>query len=296
MQIEMNKVKAEIIHNFWAVIGVSLYAVAFRWFIVPLGLYSGGVTGISQMLLYFMRTCLGFTAFENIDLTGILYWIINAPMLLFSMKSLGKKFFFRTLLAISAQSFVIAFLPRPAQPVLSDPLLNCLIGGGLAGLGIGLALRSGSSCGGTDILGMYITKKHRDFGVGRINLIINVIIFAVSALLFSLDIGAYSTVYALISGFVTDRVHDQTIKISVLIVSEKEHIGKILNSQLRRGVTSWRGKGEYTDGEKWIYMTVISKYELGRIISILRENDPHAFVQISSPRRIIGNFEQRLDA
>lgn len=294
--IKFESVKREIEHNLWAVVGVTIYAAAFRWFIVPMGLFSGGITGVSQMLLYFLREVAGIDAFANIDLTGIIYWVINIPILILGYNTVGKKFFYRTLLAVSVQSLMIAVLPRPDEPLLSEPLLNILIGSGLAGLGIGLALRSGSSGGGTDVLGMCIVKKHRDFSVGRINLIINVVIFSISAVIFNLDVGAYSTVYALVSGFVTDRIHDQTIKVSIMIVSENKDIGRMLNSQLRRGVTSWRGKGEYTQTDKYVYMTVVSKYEMNRVISVLRANDPHAFVQISSPRRIIGNFEQRLDA
>lgn len=291
----MNKIKAEFMHDIWGIIGVTTFAVAFRLFIVPVGLFSGGVTGISQIIVYFLHETLGIRA-DGIDLTGLVYWAINVPMLLMGYKTVGKKFFWRTLVAITVQSLVIAFLPTPSKPLLDDVLLNCLIGGGLAGLGIGTALRSGSSCGGTDILGMYFSKKYRDFSVGKINIFINVFIFTLSAFLFNLNVGAYSTVYALISGFVTDRVHDQTIKISIMIVSENPEIGRILNSRLRRGVTSWIGKGEYTQSEKHVYMTVVSKYELSKVISVLRENDPHAFVQISSPRKILGNFEQRLDA
>lgn len=291
----MEKIKAEVLHNLWAIIGVTTFAVAFRLFIVPVGLFSGGVTGISQIIVYFLHKTFNI-ALEGVDLTGVIYWAINVPMLLIGFGTIGKKFFFRTLFSITVQALVIAFLPTPSKPLLDDVLLNCLIGGAFAGLGIGTALRSGSSSGGTDILGMYFSKKYRDFSVGKINLLINVTIFTLSAFLFNLNVGAYSTVYALVSGFVTDRVHDQTIKISIMIVSENPDIGSILNSQLRRGVTSWMGKGEYTKEDKHIYMTVVSKYELNKVINILRKNDKHAFVQISSPRRIIGNFEQRLDA
>ena len=291
-----DRVKAELRLNFWAILGVTVYAAAFRWFLVPGGLYSGGIAGISQILLHILRKDLHVTAFAQIDLTGIIYWVINVPILMLGYSAIGKRFFRRTLLSITIQALLIAFLPTPSEPLLSDALLNCLIGGALSGLGIGRTLRSGSSCGGTDVLGMYFSKKYRDFSVGRINLYINVFIFTISAFLFNLTIAAYSTVFAIVSAFVTDRMHAQNIKISVQIISSKKELGHLIIKNLKRGVTSWKGTGEYTGSEKYIFMTVISKYELNKLLHLIHKYDEHAFVEISTPRRIVGNYEQRLDA
>ena len=45
------KVYSDILKMAGAILGVFLYAAAFRIILVPLNLYSGGFTGISQVLM-----------------------------------------------------------------------------------------------------------------------------------------------------------------------------------------------------------------------------------------------------
>ena len=47
------KVYSDILKMAGAILGVFLYAAAFRIILVPLNLYSGGFTGISQVPLNF---------------------------------------------------------------------------------------------------------------------------------------------------------------------------------------------------------------------------------------------------
>ena len=54
------------------------------------------------------------------------------------------------------------------------PLAACLIGGIITGAGIGITLKAGGSGGGIDILGVYFTKKYKNFSVGKLGIIINV--------------------------------------------------------------------------------------------------------------------------
>ena len=42
-------------------------------------------------------------------------------------------------------------------------------------------------------------------------------------------------------------------------------------------------------------MVVVNKYELLQLKKLIRQEDPHAFVQVMSPDMIIGNFEKRLE-
>lgn len=42
-----------------ALAGVFLFAAAYRWFIYPAGLYSGGFTGIAQLIDLFLREVMG---------------------------------------------------------------------------------------------------------------------------------------------------------------------------------------------------------------------------------------------
>lgn len=66
----------------------------------------------------------------------------------------------------------LCVVPIPAKPIVADALSASIIGGIFGGAGIGIALRSGGSSGGMDIVGMFFTKKFKGFSVGRISLML----------------------------------------------------------------------------------------------------------------------------
>ena len=92
-----------------------------------------------------------------------------------------------------------------------------------------------------------------------------------------------------------DRVHYQNIKVSAFIATKDKTLGEKINRTISRGVTSWKGWGEYSHSEEVVHMVVINKYELQMLKKLIRQEDPQAFVQIMSPDMILGNFEKRLE-
>lgn len=290
-----SKIQKETSNLFWAIFGVVCFATAYRWFLVPIGLYSGGFTGIAQLIKLFLTEVVGLKVSEQVDLTGIIFWCINIPLFGLGYTSIGKKFLYRTLIAVSIQSVLLATIPAPSGPLVDDVLLNCIIGGALSGFGVGITLRAGGSGGGLDIVGMYCTKKYPDFGVGKLSILINLLIYGIAAYRYDLSVAAYSMVFCIASGIVVDRVHYQNIKVSAFIVTDNQNIGKIINQEIGRGVTSWNGWGEYSHKGEIIHMVVINKFELQTLKKLVYQEDPDAFVQVISPNMVIGNFEKRLE-
>lgn len=280
---------------FWSVCGVVFFAAAYRLFLFPAGLYGGGFTGIAQLIKLFLQEVMGVGIPEKPDLTGVIFWCINIPMFWLGYQCLGKKFLYRTVIAVLVQSLLLALIPAPPCPLFDDLLLNCMIGGALSGLGVGMTLRAGGSGGGLDIVGMYCAKKIPDFSVGKINVMVNACIYLAAAVRYDLEIAAYSMVFALTAALVTDRVHDQNIKISAFIVTENVGLGDRISRAVCRGVTSWRGWGEHSRREKTVHMVVVNKYELQGLRRLIRQEDPQAFVIIIRPEAIMGRFEKRLE-
>lgn len=289
------QIQREFVNMFWVIFGVACFAASYRWFLVPLGLYSGGFTGISQLIKLFLEEVVGIRFHEAMDVTGIIFWCINLPLLVVGYKSIGRKFLIRTVIAVGIQSFLLTFIPAPQHPLIDDILLNCIIGGMLSGFGVGVTLRAGGSGGGLDIVGMYCVKEHPDFGVGKVSIMINLIIYSIAAYRYDLSVAAYSTVFCVASGIMVDRVHDQNINLTAVIVTKSESLGEQINKEIVRGVTSWKGWGEYSHNGEIIHMVVINKYELPALKRLIYQEDPHAFVQILSPDMVLGNFEKRLE-
>lgn len=103
-KIERERALYETRRLFVAVAGTALYAVGMNLFVVPHGLYTGGVMGICQVI----RTLLmRYTSLplQNFDISGIIYYIVNIPLFFIAMKKLGKVFFTKTLVCVTAMSF-----------------------------------------------------------------------------------------------------------------------------------------------------------------------------------------------
>lgn len=289
------QIQKETENMFWAILGVACYAAAYRWFLVPTNLYSGGFTGVSQLIKMVLVEGFGVHVPEGVDLTGMILWCMNIPLFLLGYKSLGKKFLYRTIVAVCIQSLLLTIIPSPEKPLFNDLLLNGIIGGVLSGFGVGITLRAGGSGGGTDIVGMYCAKNYPEFGVGKLNVVINIFVYAVAAICYDVEVAAYSMIFSIAAGIMMDRVHEQNIKVSAFVVTKDKTLGEKINQAVSRGVTSWKAWGEYSHSEEIVHMVVINKYELQVLKKLIRQQDPQAFVQVLSPNLVIGNFEKRLE-
>ena len=128
-------------------------------FISPLGLYNGGVVGISQII----RTIIVdyFPSVKNFEIAGIINFIINIPLLLIAYKSISKKFFIRTVVSVISQTIFFTVITIPSTAIIDDPLAACLIGGINIGAGIGITLKAGYSGEGNRYTRGILTKKYK---------------------------------------------------------------------------------------------------------------------------------------
>ena len=207
--------------KFWqhigvATVGMLLFAMGINLFIVPADLYNGGLLGISQILrtifVHYLHWFSGTT-----DIAGVINLILNVPLFVLAYVSISKSFFMRTLICVISQTIFFSFIPIPSAPIVSDSLTASMIGGIMAGAGIGIALRSGGSSGGMDIVGMYFTKKYKDFSVGKVSLAVNCVVYGICAVLFGLPTAIYSIIYSAVSTLMTDKAHIQNINVEVMM-------------------------------------------------------------------------------
>lgn len=289
------KIKKNEIKNYGLVIvGGIIFAAGLNLFIVPVGLYSGGIIGIAQIIRTMLQDYTSINLPQSVDMAGIINFIMNIPLFILAYRSISKTFFTKTLLCVIAQTLSMTLITIPSVAILDDTLAACLIGGLICGFGIGLALRSGGSGGGLDILGVFFTKKFANFSVGKLGIIVNVFVFGVCAWLFNIEIAIYSIIYTACMLMVLDKIHYQNINMTAMIFTKNEHIKEKILRETGRGVTYWIGAGAYTKSDTQILMTVISKYEIGLLKKIIYETDPQAFVIFTEGSDISGNFEKRL--
>ena len=139
------KKKEVLVQGIDAVAGSFIFALGVNVLITPLGLYNGGFMGIAQLLRTFVVQVMHVPVPGGLDLSGLIYFIMNIPLFYLGYRVLGRQFAVKTLITVAIQSIFLMIIPIPATPVIDDYLTSCIIGGIVAGTGTGLVLRGRSS-------------------------------------------------------------------------------------------------------------------------------------------------------
>lgn len=286
------KKKSSICSYLWILLGSFLFCAALNWFIVPVGLYNGGTVGISQIIRTLLQSTLNLP--QNFDVAGIINFIINAPLLIIAYRKFGRSLFAKTLFSVITQTIFFSILLVPSAPILQEYIASCLIGGIIAGAGVGITLRAGGSGGGVDVLGLYFTQRFKGFSVGKMALIVNAFVYGTCALLFELPVAIYSIIYSAVYSLAVDKIHLQNINSSVMIFTKRKDLYQLIVEEMQRGTTYWKGMGGFTDTDTYVVVSVLSKYEIQHLKLLLEKEDPDAFVIVHEGLQILGNFEVRL--
>lgn len=272
-------------------IGTLMFCLSINIFVVPNGLYSGGVLGLSQLIRSIVIDV--FNLNISFDFSGILYYLINIPLFVLAYKNLSKQFLFRTVLVITVQTLMLSVIPTSA--IVNDTLTNVLVGGLLGGAGLGIILSCGASTGGSDIIGLVMAKKNNELSVGKLGLILNVFIFSITGIIYGLETMIYSIVYSFVDSLTLDKMHEQNICSTAFIFCKKnpKEINNFIKNDLGRDFTYWDAKGGYDDSRTYIIYTALTKYELIKLERKIKECDFNAFMVKSDGIGIKGEFEKK---
>jgi uncharacterized membrane-anchored protein YitT (DUF2179 family) len=279
-----------------AVFGTALYAAGMNLFIVPLNLYSGGLMGVCQLIRTFLIQYLHFP-FRRFDIAGIIYYIIDIPLLYMAYKFMGRPFFVKTVVCITTMTFFLTVIPIPQKGLLTDDILtSSIIGGIICGAGSGLTLMMGGSGGGMDIIGLYSIRTDGRFSVGKINLLVSLFVYAVCLFLFNPRLVVYSVIFAAVSSIATDKVHSQNINVEILVITKKDsaEMERDVLKVLGRGLTRWNATGGFTSEKTEVLYIVLSKYECGQLKQIIHKHDPNAFLVAKEHVMVSGHYLKKL--
>jgi uncharacterized membrane-anchored protein YitT (DUF2179 family) len=275
------------------ILGAFLYAAGINLFIVPANLYTGGILGICQVIRTLLATFLGLE-FQNIDIAGIIYYIVNVPIFIVAFARLGRKFFAKTVVTVTAMTFFLSILPT--DMIVEETMAACVVGGIISGAGVGIVLRMGSSGGGMDVVGVLMTKWKKDFSVGKVNLFVNLVLYCTCLYLFDVEVVVYSVIYAAVYSIAMDKLHTQNINVEVNIITKADTtaLEKEVFNELGRGITKWTAMGAYTYEKSHILYIMLSKYEVNQLKNIVRKYDPHAFIVVNEGVSVDGNYLKKL--
>ncbi|MEE3488722.1 MAG: YitT family protein [Bulleidia sp.] len=270
------------------ILGSAMYACAVNWFMMPLNLYAGGIVGLAQLI----RTLL-FSSVNNVDVAGIINLCLNVPLFLLAYRTMSKRMLLGTIVSVAVQTIVFTIVKIPAVPILDDKLAGIVIAGLLGGLGCGIILTYGGSAGGLDLLGVYLTQKGK-FSVGLMNLLFNVCLYSVMAVLFSLSTAVYSIIFVAAFSLAIDHYHYQNIELELMIFTHQPEVKQKIMTKYVRGVTCWNGIGAYTNKGTEVLVTVVAKSEVEEVKRDILAIDPHAFIIEHDGVMVTGGYQKRL--
>ena len=139
-----------------------------------------GVTGVAQIVHYFLHIPIGWMII-----------IINVPIFIFTFRILGKKFVFRSVVAMVIVSLFIDYI-APLFPIYSgDRLLATVVTAVSTGLGYGIIFQRGSSTCGTDFIVLMLREKHPHLTIGTIGFVVDMVIISAGALTISKNIDGF---------------------------------------------------------------------------------------------------------
>lgn len=279
-------------------LGIVIYTCGWTIFLTPNNMFGGGVSGISAIIQFATGIKMGYT-----------YFVINAILLLISLFIIGPSFGVKTVYAIFLASFCLnieqILIPAPfiQDFALSNGKLLCsIIGGSMAGLGIGMSISQGGSSGGTDIIALIITK-YRNISPGKVILLIDVFIIASSLLVpsFTADgerlpfvdkfiTAVYGMIIVTVCGNVADiYLSGSRQSVQVFIMShEYEAIADMVTRDFHRGVTVLEGRGWYSKNASSVLMVITRKTDVKMLLRSIKAIDPDAFLSISSVSGVYG--------
>jgi uncharacterized membrane-anchored protein YitT (DUF2179 family) len=248
-------------------LGILSAGFGIKGFLQSSGFIDGGVTGVSMLL-------------ANATGVSLSIWLplINLPFIAIGYRLLGWAFALRSVLAIAGLAVVIATVPYP--DVTHDLLLTAVFGGFFLGAGIALAVRGGAVLDGTEIAALLISRRAHMLRVGDVILMFNVVLFAVAMSVLGVNTALYSILTYVAAARTLDFVLYGIDEYTALTIMSPQHaaIRERITHQLGRGVTVYKGEGGLSGVDQQILYCVVTRLEIGKIKSLVRECDRDAFI------------------
>ncbi len=263
------------------IIGSTIFALGFAFFLQPNDMNAGGISGLAMVAVKLM----GFGS------VGTLSILINLPLFLLGGLKIGKRFFVGSLLGMVLSSVLIDAFAAIQFPK-TEPLLATMYGGVLCGLGLGVVFIFGASTGGSDILVRLLKLRYRNVPIGQISMVFDGAVVLLTGLAFG-DVS--KALYTGITVFVCGQVIDAVVyrfdysKVVLIISSHHEQIAEQIGKKLDRGATYLHGEGTYTHNPTKVVLTAVKKQQVAELKELVTSIDPNAFIIVQEAHQVLGD-------
>ena len=264
-------------------VGSFIYAVGLSMFLDANNISAGGIAGLAMIVTYFTR----------IDL-GLMIFLMNMPLFIAGWIRFRNKFLFYTIYAIALSSYIIDFLGNrfpQYMPLTRDLMLATIAGGAIMSVGMSMIYLGGGSVGGTDIIIKFLRQKHNHIGTGTLSFIMDFTTCVLSCFVFGgYELGIYAALALYVQGIVMDKMlyGSNEAKLIFIISTKTQEVSTRLLNDLGIGVTWLEGTGAYTEERRKVVFAAFRKQNYQRVRQIVKEEDPEAFMIVTSATEIFG--------
>lgn len=275
----MKKIQLKHVKKLLLIIfGNYLLALAVGAFILPYEILSGGVAGLAIAL----KPVIPLEPKVIIDVLIIGMFVLGTLVL-------GKKFAISTALSSILYPLFLNFtVQMPAIGV--DPLLASLYGGIIAGLGVGIVIKEGSSTGGMDVPPL-VLNKFTGIEIVTWVFIIDGITVGLGFFNFGLQAVLQGFISVVAASYMIDRVlvfGETQAKMVYIISDHYEKILSVIHDEIDRGTTILQAQGGYTGEVRPVIMTVVMKNQYPQLNSKILSIDPNAFLIVTDSTEVKG--------
>lgn len=265
---------------FW---GTAIIAFGVYFFMNPLHIMCGSVTGLAIVLINFIPVPL-----------SVMTFLLNVICIILAFVFVDRKFGVRIIfisLLLPALLFVFEVL-FPNQESLTGNLVLDAIGMIMViCYGQAILFNANAASGGLDIIAKIMNKYlHMELGQGIV--IAGAVTVASSYFAYDIQTVVVGFLCTYFSGIVLDYFIDGfTGKIRVCIISEHyEEIKRYVIEELQRGITVYTAMGGYSGEQRTELCAVLTRKEYGQLMDYVESIDSHPFVTISNIKRVVGSW------
>ena len=148
--METKQHKHSLFEDIQAIVTGTLAVAMGVLFLKEAGLLTGGTTGLAILIHY--STGLNF---------GLTLFCVNLPFYILAIKRMGRRFTFKTVLAVALVSTLTEFIPYWVDIRSVEPWFAALGGGLMVGIGLLIVFRHKASLGGFNVLALYLQEKYK---------------------------------------------------------------------------------------------------------------------------------------
>lgn len=254
------------------ILGAVLYALSVSYFTAPNDIAPGGLTGIATMLNHLFSTPIGTTVL-----------LLNIPLFIWGAIENGRRFILRTIIATALVSLLIDLFQLPDITYHGDRMIAAVFGGILSGAGLGFILLRGGSTGGTDIIARNLNRRFPYISIGRIVLISDAVVVALSAVVYG---NIENALYAVIAIFTSSKLIDAVVfglsrdngKLTIIITSMPDEVTSVLTTKVNRGVTVLSAQGGYSRTPRGVILCAVRPHDAYRVKAAVTDTDSEAFM------------------